>query len=110
MASQSGFIQYVIEQMSDAGSITHRKMFGGDTIYCEGKVVALICNDQLFVKPTEVGRTFIGEVITAPAYPGAKPSFLVGDKIDDKAWITQLIQLTEKALPAPKPKKKRTKN
>ena len=82
-------------------------MFGGGTLYSKAKVVALICDDQLFVKPTEAGRSFIGDVVEAPPYPGAKLSFLIQDEIDDGDWLTQLIRLTEAELPKPKPKKKK---
>jgi len=30
---------------------------------------------------------------------------LIEDKLDDKAWLTDLIRLTAQELPAPKPKK-----
>ncbi len=82
-------------------------MFGGCTLYSKDKVVALICDDQLFVKPTEAGRAFIGDVVEAPPYPGAKLSFLIEDKIEDGEWLTELITLTEAELPSPKPKKKK---
>jgi TfoX/Sxy family transcriptional regulator of competence genes len=79
-------------------------MFGEYALYSKGKVVALICDNQLFVKPTEAGRSFIGQAVEAPAYPGAKPAFLIQDEIEDREWLTQLITLTEKELPKPKPK------
>ena len=109
MASDKKFVEYVIEQMEQAGNITYRQMFGGHTLYCGGKVVALICNNKLFVKPTTAGREFIGKVKLSPAYPGAKPSFLIEAKIEDAEWLSELIKITEKELPKPKTKKKRMK-
>jgi len=109
MASDPAFVEYVCDQMGAAGSITSRKMFGDYAIYCEGKVVALVCDNQLFVKPTVDGRAFIEHVVEAPPYPGAKDHFLVGDELDNREWITNLIQITERALPVPKPKKAKRK-
>ncbi len=109
MASDINFINYIVEQMEDAGSIRFRKMFGEYAIYCNEKVVALVCDNKLFVKPTNSGRDFIGEVVEAPAYKGAKPSFLIEEKLDDKEWLSELIRLTQNELPKPKPKKKKTK-
>ena len=109
MASDLGFVEFVVSQMENAGEITFRKMFGEYALYCDGKVVALICDDQLFVKPTDAGRAFIHDVAEAAPYPGAKPYFLVEDKIEDRQWISHLIRLTAKELPAPKPRKKRGK-
>lgn len=109
MASDINFINYIVEQMENAGSIRFRKMFGEYAIYCNEKVVALVCDNKLFVKPTNAGRDFIGEVVEAPAYKGAKPSFLIEEKLDDKEWLSELIRLTQNELPKPKPKKKKTK-
>ena len=105
MASDLDFVEYVVDQMEDAGVITYKKMFGEYAVYCRGKVVALVCDNQLFVKPTESGRAFIGDVVEAPPYPGAKPSFLIGEGMEDRDWLGRLIRLTEKELPLPKPKK-----
>lgn len=103
------FVEFVIDQIDKSCEITGRAMFGGYTLYSKGKVVALICDDQLFVKPTDAGRAFIGGVVEAPAYPGAKLSFMIEDKIEDTDWLTQLITITERALPPPKPKRKKKK-
>lgn len=109
MASDLDFVEFVVEQIDNAGIITFRKMFGEYCLYCEGKVVGLICDNQLFVKPTKAGAEFIGEVLEAPPYPGAKNSYLIEDKLDDREWLSNLILITEKELPAPKPKKIKSK-
>ena len=66
----------------------------------------MICDDQLFVKPTPGGRAFIGDVVEAPAYPGARPSLLIGERIEDSQWLSELVRITASELPAPKPKKR----
>jgi TfoX/Sxy family transcriptional regulator of competence genes len=109
MASDLEFVRYVCDQIEGAGEIRYRAMFGEYAVYCGDKVVALVCDDRLFVKPTDAGRAFIGDVVEAPAYPGAKPSFLIEDRLDDKAWVTELVRLTWAELPPPKPKKARVK-
>ena len=107
MASDSSYVEYIVEQIENIGEISYRHMFGGCTVYYKSKVVALICDNQLFVKPTKAGRSFIGDVVEAPPYPGAKPFFLIEDQVEDTEWIGQLIIITEKELPKTKPKKKR---
>lgn len=107
MASDPDFVKFVADQIADSCEVSYRKMFGEYALYSKGKVVALVCDNQLFVKPTEAGRSFIGDVFEAPPYPGARLSFLIGDEIDDGDWLTELIALTEKELPKPKPKAKR---
>lgn len=107
MASDPDFVEYVVDQLSSLGNVRYRKMFGEYALYCDDKVVALICDNQLFVKPTKQGRAFIDKVTEAPAYPGAKDSFLIDDGLEDSEWLTELVQITAAALPRPKPKKKR---
>jgi DNA transformation protein len=105
MASKQANLDFVLEQMADAGDVSAHKMFGEYAIYCRGKVVALFCDDQLFVKPTAAGKTFIGKVREGLPYPGAKPWFLIGgDRCEDGEWLSELVRLTERELPAPKPK------
>lgn len=98
MASELGFVEYVCDQMRDAGMIRFRKMFGEYAVYCDEKVVALICDDQLFIKRTEAGRAFLGEPLEVPPYSGAKPYFLV-DSLDDREWLSELVRLTASELP-----------
>ena len=109
MPNDQAFIDFVIDQVDDGNALTYRHMFGGTTLYKNGKVVALICDNQLFVKPTAAGRAYIGAPVEAPAYEGAKHSFLIEDEIEDAEWLTGLFVATEEDLPAPKPKKRRNK-
>ncbi|MBN1151123.1 TfoX/Sxy family protein [candidate division WOR-3 bacterium] len=110
MATDKDFIEYITDQMAEAGKITYRKMFGEYAVYLNGKVVALVCDNKLFVKPTEGGGKFIGNVVEAPAYPGAKMSFLIEEGFEDTAWLSELMRITAENLPEPKNKKKGTKN
>ena len=107
MPNDPDFINYVCDQIDEACDVSFRHMFGGTTLYSKGKVVALICENQLFVKPTEAGRAYIGDPTEAPAYEGSKDFFLVGDEIDDNEWLSELIRVTECDLPAPRPRKKK---
>lgn len=107
MASDLEFVQYVCEQASQQWNVTSRLMFGDYTLYCQGKVVGLVCDNQLFVKPTDAGKDYLGSFEEAPAYPGAKPSLLIQDQIDDGPWLSKLIAITVEALPKPRPKKPR---
>ena len=102
MSTDSSFVEFIVDQVEDAGSISHRKMFGEYAVYCDGKVVALVCDNRLFVKPTEGGRTYVGDIVEAAPYPGAKPYLLVEDRLDDREWLTGLIRATTQELPIPK--------
>jgi TfoX/Sxy family transcriptional regulator of competence genes len=109
MASDKEFVDYVVDQMKIAGFISSRKMMGEYVVYCNQKVIGLICDNQLFIKPTEKGRTYIGNVIESPAYPGAKPSFLIDGKLDDQEWLGELVKITFLELPENSKKQKKSR-
>lgn len=109
MASDKSFVDFVVDQIQEAGEVSSRMMFGEYVVYVNKKVVALICDNKLFVKPTTGGRKFIHDVVEAPPYEGAKNCFLIEDKVDDSEWLTQLIKISHEELPEPKPKKKKKK-
>ncbi len=105
MASKQSTVDYISEQIAQAGYIRSRKMFGEYALYCDEKVVAFVCDDQLYVKPTQAGRTLIGTPEEAPPYPGAKMYFLIfPDQWEDHEFLTQLIAATASELPLPKRK------
>lgn len=106
MASNLEFVQYVAEQLKDAGDITYGKMFGEYGLYCDGKIFGLICNDQLFVKITQAGKRVYPELQEAPPYKGAKNYLLVED-VDDGERLVEFVAETCRELPPPKPNKSR---
>ena len=111
MASDIGFVEYVCEQIRGAGQVSHRRMFGEFAVYCDGKVVALVCDNQFFLKPTDAGKALLDRVKQAPPYQGAKPYFLIDAQLDDAEAAAALVRATAAALPAPaaKPARKAAK-
>jgi TfoX/Sxy family transcriptional regulator of competence genes len=107
MSSNQDFVDFVIGQLQSAGEISFKKMFGEYALYSGNKIFALICDNRLFIKPTVAGKNYIQDVVEAPPYPGAKPSFLIEDRIEDHEWLSTLVKLTIRELPEPKPKKKK---
>lgn len=108
MASELGFVQHVCDQIRGVGEVSFRKMFGEYAVYIGGKTVALVCDNQLFLKPTEAGRALLTTVVEGAPYPGAKPHLLLNEHLDDSELLCALFRETEAALPAPRAKKPRT--
>lgn len=105
MSTDAGFAEHVCDQLRAAGGITAKKMFGEYGIYRHGKIVALACDNQLFVKPTPAGASLLGAPTYGAPYPGAKPHFNVSELLDDAGTLVRLIVATDEALPAPRAKK-----
>ncbi len=106
MASKQDTVDYILGKIQDAGEIYARKMFGEYGVYCDGRMIALIADDQLFIKPTEGGKSFLGDFEEAPPYPGAKSWLLIPeDDWDDSLALSELVRITTAEAPLPKPKK-----
>jgi TfoX/Sxy family transcriptional regulator of competence genes len=110
LASDPNTVSFLLDQLSAAGAkVTAKKMFGEYGLYLADKMVAMVCDDRLFVKRTIAGAAFTGPTEEAPPYPGAKPQPLIdADRWDDGDWLAELFRLTAAELPAPKPKKLRS--
>jgi TfoX/Sxy family transcriptional regulator of competence genes len=106
MGSDLSFVQHVCDQLANVPGVTYRKMFGEFALYAGGKVVALVCDNRLFVRPTDAGRELLTSPTYGAPYPGAKPHIVADDYLDDRDLLTALVQTTAAALPLPKPKLK----
>ncbi len=105
MASKATLVDFIVEQLG--AGVSSKRMFGEYGLYKDGVMFALVCDDQLFMKPTEAGRTFLGKLDEAPPYPGAKPAFRIsGDKWDDGEWMAELAKITWAGVKQAAPKKK----
>ncbi|MFA5842182.1 MAG: TfoX/Sxy family protein [Candidatus Gracilibacteria bacterium] len=101
MATTQSTIDYIVDQLQEAGNISARKMFGEFALYCEGRVVGLVCDNTLFIKITEPGKIFIGKGYKEGyAYKGAKVSMVIdGDQIEDRDWLCELVRITAANVP-----------
>jgi TfoX/Sxy family transcriptional regulator of competence genes len=103
MASSIDTILYIADQAGLGERFSYKRMFGEFGLYVDGKIVALVCDDQLFLKPTPQGQAFLGKVTPAPPYPGAKDYFLLAAELDEPERLQAVLQVTAEALPAPTP-------
>ncbi len=108
MATRIGTVEFICDQAGLGSRLTFKKMFGEYALYLDGKVVALVCDDQLFLKPTPEGQKYLGTVHEAPPYPGAKNSYLLTSEIDDPDRLSEVLRITARALPEPKKKAARS--
>jgi len=104
MASDAGYVEYICEQAGLGPRLTTRKMFGEYALYVEGKVVAFVCGNHLFVKPTAPGRALLQTLDEQPAYPGSKLYYRIGAELDDRELLKRILLASAEALPPPKPK------
>lgn len=109
MATTLEFIEYVHEQSGLGAALSYKKMFGEYALYIDAKVVALACDNSLYIKTTEATRQLAATCPAQPPYPGAKPHLVVDELLDDSEHLKQILLDTAAVLPAPRPKPKRKK-
>jgi TfoX/Sxy family transcriptional regulator of competence genes len=97
----------LLDRLAGAGRVTARKMFGEYCVYLDDKVVALVCDDTLYVKPTAAGREVVPDAAEGPPYPGARPHLVLPqERWADRDVLCRLVRATFAELPRPKPRKK----
>ncbi|HLP98192.1 MAG TPA: TfoX/Sxy family protein [Sideroxyarcus sp.] len=110
MATDKGTMNFLLDQLSGLGEASAKKMFGEYCLYLSGKPVGLVCDDQLYLKPTKAGSALLGKVVEGAPYPGAKLHLLITpDQWEDAEWLCGIVRATAKELPLSKPKVKKPK-
>ncbi len=105
MASSPEQIEAVMAHLRRAADVSCRRMFGEAAVYLDGRVVGLICDGRLFLKP--MAASLLPEADLAPPYPGAKPHVAAEDHhISDLDLMAEALSAIAAAAPPPK---KRTK-
>ena len=107
MATDRAYVEYVVEQAGLGSRLSFRKMFGEYALYLDGKVVALACDNSLFVKPTAPASALAPQLPRRPPYPGARDHALADALLDDPDALRRLLTDTGALLPAPKPRRRR---
>ena len=108
MASSLSYVEFVMEQMSGAGTITCRRMFGEYGLYCDGKYFACVCGGRLLVKITPAGEALLPECPKGIPYEGGG-EMLLPDVEDREAMLAELARVTCAALPEKKTRRKPAK-
>ncbi|MCI6959959.1 MAG: TfoX/Sxy family protein [Oscillospiraceae bacterium] len=104
MASHPDFVDFVVDQLRDAGAIRSRRMFGEYGLFCDGVFFGVICDDQFFVKITPEGQAAFPHLPRVPSHEGARDSFLVED-VEDQERMTELTRITCEVLQRQKRRK-----
>lgn len=107
MATSKEFHDYILENLQRAGDVSTRKMMGEYCVYYRGKVVGDICDNTLFLKPTESVLKLLPDAERAYPYKGSKTLMAVVEQVENDGLMRELLEAMYEELPAPKPKKKK---
>jgi len=101
MASSQGYLDFILDQLSEADGVSCRAMMGEYIIYFRGKVIGGIYDDRFLVKPTDSAVAMMPRAEYELPYDGAKPMLLV-DNVEDRAFLRELLEAVYADLPSPK--------
>ena len=100
MASTKGYLEFVLDLLSEVDGISYRPMMGEFVIYCQGKVIGGVYDDRFLLKKTDAAvRMLAGEgreALTDIPYEGAK-EMLVAD-MDDRELTCRLVRTVAASL------------
>ena len=65
MASSKGYLEFILEQLSELEEITYRPMMGEYILYYRGKIVGGIYDNRLLVKPVSSAVSFMPNAVYA---------------------------------------------
>ncbi|MEO6301110.1 MAG: TfoX/Sxy family protein [Paracoccaceae bacterium] len=105
MATSSATIAHILDTLAALPGLSARKMFGEYGLYLDAKIVGLVCDDTLFLKPTASAVPLLPDVEMAPPYPGAKPYMVCNELLDEPDLAIRVIRAVAADVPEPKPKK-----
>ncbi len=100
MATSADFMEYVCSQITEAGVVESKKMFGEYCIYLNGKAAMLLCDNTAFVKKMPCIEHLMAEAECGPPYPGAKEHYILDP--DDRVHCLKVLAVMEPHLPYPK--------
>ena len=103
MASSREYLEFILEQLSEAEDVSYRPMMGEFVIYCRGRVIGGIYDDRFLVKPAKSALAMMPDAEKELPYEGAKEMLLV-EEVDNREFLKELFEAMYPELPAPKKK------
>jgi TfoX/Sxy family transcriptional regulator of competence genes len=105
MATQKETIEFILGKLRHADRFSARAMFGEYALYADAKVVALICDDRLYVKILPASQKLESVCEKGEPYPGAKPHYVVDEgQLSTIDNLPAILFAIAKAVPAKKKK------
>ena len=107
MATSKQYLEYITEQLSKAGEISHRAMMGEYLIYYREKVIGGLYDNRFLVKNTKSASALLPGAPREIPYEGATKSMICVADVEDTEFIHSLLEALYAELDFPKKKSKR---
>jgi hypothetical protein len=109
MATQRATIDFLLEKLREPRRFTARAMFGEYALYADGRVVALVCDDRLYVKLLPASQALEPLCEQGHPYPGAKLHYIVEEgHLTSLPTLASILFAIAQSLPEKKQRVTRT--
>lgn len=110
MSTQKETTEFILERLGSPKHFFVRAMFGEYALYADGKVVALVCDDLLYVKILPASQALEGICEKGEPYPKAKPHYIVEEgQLSSLTDLPAILLGIARSLPTKKKKAKARK-
>lgn len=109
MSTTAEFHDYIVENLSKTGDITTRKMMGEYLVYFNEKLIGNICDNCLYLKPTDSALQLLPGAERGYPYDGSKTLMIIVDDVENTALMSKVLKAMQDELPEPKRKKSASK-
>ena len=99
MATSEDFIEFISEQITGAGAIRPRKMFGEYMVYVDDKPLLLVCDNTVYIKKHDAVAALLADAETGAPYSGAKEHYILD--IEDRDLALAVIAALLPVVPVP---------
>lgn len=100
MSTTKDTIQFILKKLRNPIRFTARAMFGEYALYADNKVVALVCDDLLYVKICPASAPLETVCEKDSPYRGAKPHYVVDEeKMDALSTLPDILCMIAQTLP-----------
>jgi TfoX/Sxy family transcriptional regulator of competence genes len=107
MATQKETVEFLLAKLRQPKCFSARAMFGEYALYADGKVVALICDDLLYVKILAASQELEPLCEKGEPYAGARPHYIVEEgQLSTLQTLPKILCAIAESLPV---KEKRTR-
>lgn len=105
MATSAEYMEYVSDQIRNAGEIRYKKMFGEYMVYIDEKPVFTVCDNTVFVKMLPELEELMKEADKGYPYEGAKEHYVLD--VDNEELTYAVLDVLKEKIPV---KVKKVKN
>ncbi|MFT8593327.1 MAG: hypothetical protein ABF747_06950 [Bifidobacterium sp.] len=100
MGTSLEFVEYVCDEVREAGAVRYRKMFGDYMVYVNDRPLLLLCDSIVYVKMLPCIEDLMSDAERGIPYPGAKVHYILD--FENRELALPVIARLEEVTQIPK--------